>query len=105
MRNFHPLLLSVINFTPEALAFFVKAARPGGLGEKRGFLRIQTVPDVIVVFEVRGEFPLSLKEDFWRSRFQDPYVPLVLGIRGLNDVKQQFPIYGPGPTCGPWIAY
>ncbi|GBN88456.1 hypothetical protein AVEN_254537-1 [Araneus ventricosus] len=49
--KFQPLSLSEIDFSPAARTFFVRFARPYGLGEKEGFLRIKTVPAVIVVFE------------------------------------------------------
>ncbi|GBM93539.1 hypothetical protein AVEN_41609-1 [Araneus ventricosus] len=67
LRKFHPLSLSVIDFSPAARAFFVRVVRPDGLGEKGNFLRIRTVPAVIVVFD-EGEFLLSLKEELGRSR-------------------------------------
>ncbi|GBM59747.1 hypothetical protein AVEN_110020-1 [Araneus ventricosus] len=43
LRNFHPLSLSVIDFSPAAHTSFVRVVRPEGLGEKEGFLRIRTV--------------------------------------------------------------
>ncbi|GBN14145.1 hypothetical protein AVEN_222020-1 [Araneus ventricosus] len=58
LRRFHHLLLSVIDFSPSARAFFVRM----------GFLRIWTVPAVSVVLRRIGEFPLSLKEELGRSR-------------------------------------
>ncbi|GBM69626.1 hypothetical protein AVEN_151304-1 [Araneus ventricosus] len=84
LRNFQPLSLSVIDFSPDARIFFVRVARPDGLGEKEGFLRIRSVPAVIVVFEEgRG---ISLM--FERGTRMFPYfeatsIPMVLGIRGL----------------------
>ncbi|GBO02809.1 hypothetical protein AVEN_92970-1 [Araneus ventricosus] len=78
-----PLSLSVIDFSFAAHTFFVKMARSAGLGEKEGFLRIRTVPAVVVVFEEGGEFPLSLKEELGHSRILRSSIPMVLGIRGL----------------------
>ncbi|GBN52033.1 hypothetical protein AVEN_83758-1 [Araneus ventricosus] len=51
LRNFHPLSLSAIGFSPAEHSFFIRVARPDGLEEKEGFLGIRTVPAVIVVFE------------------------------------------------------
>ncbi|GBM80197.1 hypothetical protein AVEN_141660-1 [Araneus ventricosus] len=51
LRSFHPLSLSVIDFSPTAHAFFLRVDHPDGLKAKKGFLRIRTVPAVIVVFE------------------------------------------------------
>ncbi|GBM50718.1 hypothetical protein AVEN_111027-1 [Araneus ventricosus] len=68
LRKFHPLSFSVIDFSPATRAFFFKVVCLDGLGKKRDFLRIRTVPAVIVVFERGGEFPLSLKEVLGRSR-------------------------------------
>ncbi|GBN09229.1 hypothetical protein AVEN_258003-1 [Araneus ventricosus] len=67
LRNFHPLSLSMMDFSTSGHTFFVRVARPNGLGEKEDFLRIRSVPAVNVVFE-EGILPLSLKEELGRSR-------------------------------------
>ncbi|GBN92246.1 hypothetical protein AVEN_86188-1 [Araneus ventricosus] len=66
--KFPPLLLSVMDFTPSESVFFVRVARPDEFGEEGSFLRIRTMPAVIVVFEGEREFPLSLIEELGRSR-------------------------------------
>ncbi|GBO27766.1 hypothetical protein AVEN_81396-1 [Araneus ventricosus] len=66
--NFHPLSLSVIDFTPAARALFVRVACPDVLGEEGNYLTIRIMPAVIVVFEGESEFPLSSKEELGRSR-------------------------------------
>ncbi|GBN59691.1 hypothetical protein AVEN_26110-1 [Araneus ventricosus] len=63
-----PLSLTVIDFSPTERAFFVRVARPDGLGEKEGFIRIRTVPAVLWFLRMVGEFPSSLKEELGRSR-------------------------------------
>ncbi|GBL68387.1 hypothetical protein AVEN_176699-1, partial [Araneus ventricosus] len=63
-----PLLLSVIDFTPAARAFFVRVALPDVFGEEGSFLTIRTMPAVIVVFEGESEFPSSLIEEIGCSR-------------------------------------
>ncbi|GBL84605.1 hypothetical protein AVEN_191070-1 [Araneus ventricosus] len=68
MSNFHPLSLSVIDFTPAARVFFVRVAPPDVFGEEGSFPTIRTMPAVIVVFEGGSEFPLSLMEELGRSR-------------------------------------
>ncbi|GBN40994.1 hypothetical protein AVEN_149380-1 [Araneus ventricosus] len=68
LRNFHPLSLSVINFTPAVRAFCVRVAHPDVFGEEESFLTIQTMPAVIVVFEGESEFPLSSIEELGRTR-------------------------------------
>ncbi|GBN30744.1 hypothetical protein AVEN_166959-1 [Araneus ventricosus] len=65
-RNFHPLSLCGIDFTPAA-RFLFRVVHPTGLREKGVFLIIRTLPAVIVVFEGEGEFSFSLKEEHGRS--------------------------------------
>ncbi|GBN40955.1 hypothetical protein AVEN_217420-1 [Araneus ventricosus] len=82
LRNFHPLSLSVIDFSAAAHTFFVRVARPDGLGEKEGFLRIRTVPAVIVDGrEISLTFERGTRTFPY---FEVPSIPMVVGIRGLN---------------------
>ncbi|GBM67096.1 hypothetical protein AVEN_67598-1 [Araneus ventricosus] len=68
LLTFHPLSLSVIDFSPAARSFLFRVARPDKLREKGG-LRIRIVPAVIVVSDGGGgEFSLSLKEELGCSR-------------------------------------
>ncbi|GBM95268.1 hypothetical protein AVEN_143142-1 [Araneus ventricosus] len=68
LRKFHPLSLSVIDFTPAARAFFLRVAHPDVFGEERSFHRIRTVPVVIVAFEMESECPLFSIEQLGRFR-------------------------------------
>ncbi|GBL95080.1 hypothetical protein AVEN_188822-1 [Araneus ventricosus] len=68
LSNFHSLSLSVIDFTPATRAFFARVDCPDVFGEKGLFLRIRTVLAVIVGFEARSEFSLSLIEELEGSR-------------------------------------
>ncbi|GBO20650.1 hypothetical protein AVEN_94597-1 [Araneus ventricosus] len=73
--------LSVIDFTLVARAFFSRVALPDVFGEEGSFLRIRTVPAVIVIFEEGSEFPLSWKEELGRSR--------ILSSLYTNDLMNQ----------------
>ncbi|GBN55083.1 hypothetical protein AVEN_207375-1 [Araneus ventricosus] len=67
-RNFHPLSLSEIDFTPAEHAFFLRVSRPNLFGEEGCFLKIRTMPAVIAVSEEESEFSLSLIDELGRTR-------------------------------------
>ncbi|GBN23285.1 hypothetical protein AVEN_257829-1 [Araneus ventricosus] len=55
--------------------FFVRVSRPDQLGEKEGFLRIRTVPPVIVVFEDCWGISLIFERGTWT--FPNFEIPLI----------------------------
>ncbi|GBN31672.1 hypothetical protein AVEN_155371-1 [Araneus ventricosus] len=85
------LELSVIDFTPAARAFFVIVACPDVFGEKGIFLRIRTVPAVIVVFEEESEFPLSLIEELGCYRILRSFYSNGLRNKRASKKKWEYP--------------
>ncbi|GBM39120.1 hypothetical protein AVEN_162639-1 [Araneus ventricosus] len=61
LRNFHPLSLSVIDFSPAAHTFFV------GWRKRRVFLEFRQCQLSLSFLRRGGEFPLSLKEELGRA--------------------------------------